>query len=46
MPIAAIIAMPVPMMYISVGGKEVTGYGAGVAAAVSTANDVVACDGQ
>ena len=46
MAIAAITAIPTPMMYISVGGRTVAGYGDGVGAAGSTAKAVTACDSQ
>lgn len=43
---AAIIAIPVPKMYISVGGKETTGYGEGVDAASETPKAASEYDGQ
>ncbi len=43
---AIITAIPVPMMYVSVGGKAVIGQGDGVGAAGSTANAVTAWEGQ
>jgi hypothetical protein len=42
---AAIIAIPVPMMYISVGGRTTCGYGEAVGAAGSTAKLVSEDDG-
>jgi hypothetical protein len=42
--IAMIIATPVPMMYISVGGKATVGGCVGVVAASFTTKAVCACD--
>ena len=44
--IAAIIATPTPMTYISVGGSAISGYGDAVGVAASTENAVIAFDGQ
>lgn len=44
--IAIIMAIVLPMMYISVGGRAVTGAGEAVGAGWSTANAVTACEGQ
>jgi hypothetical protein len=44
--IAMISTIPTPMMYVSVGGRAIAGYGDGVGAASSTAKEVTACDGQ
>ena len=44
--IAAIIAAVAAPMYISVGGKTVTGFGDGVGGAWSTVKAVTACEGQ
>ena len=46
MAIAIIIAITPAMMYISKGGRVVTGFGDGVGAAGSTTKDVIARDGQ
>ena len=44
--IATIIAIPMPIMQVSVGGKAITGYGDGVGGAESIVNEVTACEGQ
>ncbi len=44
--IAIIIATTPATMYISNGGKVLTGFGDGVGAVRSTTNDVIARDGQ
>ena len=40
------MAAVAPIRYISVGGREITGYGDAVAGLGSTTNDVSARDGQ